>query len=70
MSLNNVSVVAGVARENLGMLVFGLVLSIVVMAVGAILIPKLLNRHRGLVMSASPLPFGLPEIRHGTAAAN
>ena len=46
MSLNNVSVVAGVARENLGMLVFGLVLSIVLMAVRAILISKLLNRHR------------------------
>ncbi len=48
MSLNNVSVVAGVARENLGMLVFGLVLSNVLMAVGAILISKLLNRHRGV----------------------
>lgn len=45
MSLDNVLAVAGVARENLGMLVFGLVLSIALMAVGASLIARLLNRH-------------------------
>ncbi|NQU56518.1 MAG: YjbE family putative metal transport protein [Rhodospirillales bacterium] len=45
MSLDNVLAVAGVARENLGMLVFGLVLSIALMAVGATMVAKLLNRH-------------------------
>ncbi len=45
MSLDNVLAVAGVARDNLGMLVFGLVLSIALMAVGATLIAKLLNKH-------------------------
>lgn len=48
MSLDNILAVAGVAGENIGMLVFGLVLSIVLMAVGATLISKLLNRHRGI----------------------
>ncbi len=46
MSLDNVLAVAGVARDNLAMLVFGLVLSIALMAVGATLIARLLNRHR------------------------
>lgn len=46
MSLDNVLAVAGVARENLGMLVFGLVLSIAMMAVGSTLIMRLLNRYR------------------------
>ena len=45
MSLDNVLAVAGIARDNLGMLVFGLVLSIALMAVGATLIARLLNRH-------------------------
>lgn len=48
MSLDNVLAVAGVARENVGMLVFGLVLSIALMAVGATLVAKLLDRHRWL----------------------
>ena len=55
MSLDNVLAVAGVARDNLGMLVFGLVLSIALMAVGATLIARLLNRHQGGV---NFLPFG------------
>ena len=46
MSLDNVLAVAGVARDNLGMLIFGLVLSIVLMGVGATLISKLLNKYR------------------------
>ena len=46
MSLDNVLAVAGVARDNLGMLVFGLVLSIALMAVGATLIARLPNKHR------------------------
>ena len=45
MSLDNVLAVAGIARDNLGMMVFGLVLSIALMAVGATLIARLLNRH-------------------------
>ncbi|MEE8352369.1 MAG: TerC family protein, partial [Rhodospirillales bacterium] len=45
MSLDNVLAVAGVARDNLGMLIFGLVLSIALMAVGATLIARLLNKH-------------------------
>ena len=45
MSLDNVLAVAGIARGNLGMLIFGLVLSIALMAVGATLIARLLNRH-------------------------
>lgn len=48
MSLDNVLAVAGVARDNLGMLVFGLVLSIVLMAVAATLISRLLNKYRGI----------------------
>ncbi len=48
MSLDNVLAVAGVARENVGMLVFGLVLSIALMALGATLVAKLLDRHRWL----------------------
>lgn len=46
MSLDNVLAVAGVARENLGMMVFGLVLSIAMMAVGSSPILRLLNRYR------------------------
>ena len=45
MSLDNVLAVAGVARDNLEMLIFGLVLSIVLMAVGAKLIARLLNKY-------------------------
>ena len=45
MSLDNVLAVAGVARDNLEMLIFGLVLSIVLMAVGATLIARLLNKY-------------------------
>ena len=45
MSLDNVLAVAGVARDNLGMLIFGLVLSIGLMAIGATLIARMLNKH-------------------------
>jgi len=45
MSLDNVLAVAGIARDNLGMLIFGLVLSIALMAVGATLIARLLSRY-------------------------
>ena len=45
MSLDNVLAVAGAARDHLGMLVFGLVLSIALMGVTANYIAKLLERH-------------------------
>ncbi len=46
MSLDNILAVAGAARDNLGMLVFGLVLSIALMAVAATYIARLLERHK------------------------
>ena len=45
MSLDNVLAVAGVAREHITILIFGLVLSVVLMLVAATLIANLLNRH-------------------------
>ncbi len=48
MSLDNVLAVAAAARDNAAMLIFGLALSIVLMAVGATLIARLLDRHRWL----------------------
>ena len=55
MSLDNVLAVAGVARDNLGMLVFGLVLSIALMAVGATLIARLPNKHREVCYNGLPV---------------
>ncbi len=57
MSLDNVLAVAGAARDHVGMLVFGLVLSIALMAVAANYIAGLLERHKwiayvGLVIIA------------------
>jgi len=46
MSLDNVLAVAGIAQDNRVMLVFGLALSISLMALCATLICKLLNRHK------------------------
>ena len=46
MSLDNVLAVAGAAREHPYILVFGLLLSIVLMGVAATLIAKLLHKHR------------------------
>lgn len=46
MSLDNVLGVAAAAKENVAMLVFGLVLSIVLMAVGANMVARLLNRYK------------------------
>ncbi len=45
MSLDNVLAVAGAAREHLAIMVFGLVLSIALMAVASNYIAKLLERH-------------------------
>jgi YjbE family integral membrane protein len=57
MSLDNVLAVAGAARDHVGMLVFGLVLSIALMAVAANYIAGMLERHKwiayvGLVIIA------------------
>ena len=46
MSLDNILAVVGAARDHLGMLVFGLVLSIALMAVAATYIARLLERHK------------------------
>ena len=46
MSLDNVLAVAGVARDHPMVLVFGLVLSVALMAFAATLIAKLLAKHR------------------------
>ncbi len=45
MSLDNVLAVAGAARDNIGILIFGLTLSIALMAVASNYIAKLLERH-------------------------
>ena len=46
MSLDNVLGVAAAAKNNITMLVFGLVLSIVLMAIGANIVARLLNRFQ------------------------
>ncbi|WP_184720811.1 TerC family protein [Caulobacter sp.] len=46
MSLDNVLAVAGAAREHPGILVFGLILSIILMGVAASAIANLLHKHR------------------------
>jgi YjbE family integral membrane protein len=45
MSLDNVLAVAGAAREHPGILVVGLLLSVVLMGIAANLIAKLINRY-------------------------
>ncbi len=46
MSLDNVLAVASIAREHLVILVFGLMLSVVLMVVGATMIANLLNKYK------------------------
>lgn len=46
MSLDNVLAVAGAAREHPGVMVFGLLLSIILMGVAATAIANLLHKHR------------------------
>ena len=45
MSLDNVLAVAGIAREHIVILIFGLALSVALMLVAATLIAKLLTDH-------------------------
>lgn len=46
MSLDNVLGVAGAAQSHVGALILGLLLSVILMGVGASLIAKVINRHR------------------------
>lgn len=46
MSLDNVLAVAGAAKQNLPALVFGLILSVILMGFAASLVARLLNRYR------------------------
>ena len=46
MSLDNVLAVAGIARDHPNVLIFGLALSVALMAFGATLIAKLLEKHK------------------------
>jgi YjbE family integral membrane protein len=46
MSLDNVLAVAGAASENINALIFGLVLSVVLMALASTLVAKLLAKYR------------------------
>ncbi|XAZ23011.1 YjbE family putative metal transport protein [Sinorhizobium sp. B11] len=46
MSLDNVLAVAGAAKSNMHALIFGLILSVILMGVASSLVAKLLNRFR------------------------
>ena len=46
MSLDNVLGVAGAAKEHYGLLIFGLILSIILMATAASLISKWIKKYR------------------------
>jgi YjbE family integral membrane protein len=46
MSLDNVLAVAGAAKENINALIFGLILSVLLMGVASNFVAKLLNRFR------------------------
>ena len=48
MSLDNVLAVAGIARDHLTILIFGLALSVALMLVGANFIANFLERHRSV----------------------
>jgi len=73
MSIDNVIAVAAIARENIGLLVLGLVLSIAVMALFANIIMRLMAHYRwlpwfGLVfliyLAFGMLHDGFPEVLH------
>jgi len=61
MSLDNVLAVAGAAHADPGMLIFGLALSIALMAVAANFVANLLERHRWLAY------LGVAVVRLGRA---
>lgn len=55
MSLDNVLAVAGIARDNLTMLIIGLFVSIILMGVAATLIAKLLERFKWIAYAGVAL---------------
>ena len=57
MSLDNVLAVAGVAKEHPGVLIFGLVLSVALMALAASFIANLLNKHRWIAFVGLAIIF-------------
>jgi predicted tellurium resistance membrane protein TerC len=46
MSLDNVLAVAGAAKENMHALIFGLILSVLLMGLASSFVAKLLNRYK------------------------
>jgi len=68
MSLDNVLAVAGIARDHTVILVFGLILSIVLMAAGATIVARALERYRwiGYIGLAIILYVALSMIWSGT----
>ena len=60
MSLDNVLGVAGAAHDNTAMLVFGLALSIVLMAVGANMLARFLDRYQWISYIGLAVIFGSP----------
>ncbi len=67
MSLDNVLAVAGASREHPMVLVFGLALSVVLMGAAAVLISKILQRHRWIAYVGLAIIFyvALDMIFHG-----
>lgn len=57
MSLDNVLAVAGVSREHAWVLVFGLALSVALMAFAAVLVARLLQRHHWIAYVGLALIF-------------
>ena len=68
MSLDNVLAVAGIARDHTVILIFGLILSIVLMAAGATIVARALERYRwiGYIGLAVILYVALSMIWGGT----
>ena len=69
MSLDNVLAVAGAAKENMGALVFGLILSVLLMGFASNFVANLLNRYRwiGWVGLAIIVYVALDMVWAGTA---
>lgn len=59
MSLDNVLAVAGAARDHPRILIFGLVLSIALMAVAAQIIARLIDRHRWVAYIGLAIVLGV-----------
>lgn len=59
MSLDNVLAIAGAAREHPYILIFGLVLSVALMAVAAQIIARLIDRHRWIAYVGLTIVLGV-----------